>query len=266
VSADGPRENKPGEKEKCLAARKIIDRIDWECEVYKKYSDANLGCKIGISSGIDWFFKNVEQGIILEDDCLPSQSFFWFCEELLNKYKNNEKIMMISGDNFQNGRQRGDGSYYFSKFSHIWGWATWRRAWEHYSVNMEGYPKFKQDKKINAIWSKEYIRKYWLDTFDQAYENKIDTWDYQWAFSIWKMDGLCVIPNYNLISNIGFRDDATHTKSASKLANQKIQSMDIIKHPSKIEQNKKADNYYSKFFKKSLFKKILNKINALPNL
>ena len=266
VSADGPRENKPGEKEKCLAARKIIDRIDWECEVYKKYSDANLGCKIGVSSGIDWFFKNVEQGIILEDDCLPAQSFFKFCEELLEKYKNNEKIMMISGDNFQNNRRRGDDSYYFSKLSHIWGWATWRRAWEHYSVNMEGYPKFKQDKKINAIWSKEYIRKYWLDTFDQAYENKIDTWDYQWAFSIWKMDGLCVIPNYNLISNIGFRDDATHTKSANKLANQKIQSMDIIKHPFKIEQNKKADNYYSKIFKKSLFKKILNKINALYNL
>jgi len=266
VSADGPRENKPGEKEKCLATRKIIDQVDWECEVYKKYSDVNLGCKLGVSSGIDWFFKNVEQGIILEDDCLPAQSFFKFCEELLEKYKNNEKIMMISGDNFQNSRQRGDGSYYFSKFSHIWGWATWRRAWEHYSVNMEGYPKFKQDKKINAIWSKEYIRKYWLDTFDQAYENKIDTWDYQWAFSIWKMDGLCVIPNYNLISNIGFRDDATHTKSANKLANQKIQSMDIIKHPFKIEQNKKADNYYSKIFKKSLFKKILNKINALYNL
>ena len=266
VSADGPRENKPGEKEKCQDARKIIDRVDWRCEVYKKYSAVNLGCKIAVSSGLNWFFKNVEQGIILEDDCLPAQSFFKFCEELLEKYKNNEKIMMISGDNFQNSRQRGDGSYYFSKFSHIWGWATWRRAWEHYSVNMEGYPKFKQDKKINAIWSKEYIRKYWLDTFDQAYENKIDTWDYQWAFSIWKMDGLCVIPNYNLISNIGFRDDATHTKSANKLANQKIQSMDIIKHPFKIEQNKKADNYYSKIFKKSLFKKILNKINALYNL
>ena len=266
VSADGPRENKPGEKEKCQDARKIIDRVDWRCEVYKKYSAVNLGCKIAVSSGLNWFFKNVEQGIILEDDCLPAQSFFKFCEELLEKYKNNDKIMMISGDNFQNGRQRGDGSYYFSKFSHIWGWATWRRAWEHYSVNMEGYPKFKQDKKINAIWSKEYIRKYWLDTFDQAYENKIDTWDYQWAFSIWKMDGLCVIPNYNLISNIGFRDDATHTKSANKLANQKIQSMDIIKHPFKIEQNKKADNYYSKIFKKSLFKKILNKINALYNL
>ena len=266
VSADGPRENKPGEKEKCQDARKIIDRVDWRCEVYKKYSAVNLGCKIAVSSGLNWFFKNVEQGIILEDDCLPAQSFFKFCEELLEKYKNNEKIMMISGDNFQNSRQRGDGSYYFSKFSHIWGWATWRRAWEHYSVNMEGYPKFKQDKKINAIWNKKYIRKYWTNIFDQVYENKIDTWDYQWAFSIWKMDGLCVIPNYNLISNIGFRDDATHTKSANKLANQKIQSMDIIKHPFKIEQNKKADNYYSKFFKKSLFKKILNKINALYNL
>jgi len=266
VSADGPRENKPGEKEKCLATRKIIDQVDWECEVYKKYSDVNLGCKLGVSSGIDWFFKNVEQGIILEDDCLPAQSFFKFCEELLEKYKNNEKIMMISGDNFQNSRQRGDGSYYFSKFSHIWGWATWRRAWKYYDVSMTDYPKFKQEEKINAIWNKKYIRKYWTNIFDQVYENKIDTWDYQWAFSIWKMDGLCVIPNYNLISNIGFRDDATHTKSANKLANQKIQSMDIIKHPFKIEQNKKADNYYSKIFKKSLFKKILNKINALYNL
>ncbi len=287
ITADGPRNNE--EKKLCNKTRKIIEQVDWECEIKKNYSNKNLGCKIGVSSGINWFFKHVEAGIILEDDCLPNQSFFYFCKELLERYKDNKKIMMISGDNFQNKKQHGNGSYYFSKMCHIWGWATWKRAWQHYDVNMKDYPEFKKQNKINTIWGKKYIQKYWIKIFDQIYNKEIDTWDYQWVYSVWKQNGLSIIPNVNLISNIGFRDDATHTKSPNKLANKQLQTLKKIKHPQKIIQSKKADNYFlynsikkgtNNYFLykithmiKSIFKRfwtaspksIYNKINKLLN-
>ncbi len=228
--SDGARNEE--EKKLVEETRKIIDQVDWNCEVKTNFSDKNLGCKIRVSSGIDWFFDNVEQGIILEDDCLPDQSFFWFCEELLNKYKNNETIMHIGGTNFQNGKQRGNASYYFSKYAHIWGWATWKKAWKHYDINLT--------------------------------DSDIDTWDYQWQNSVEKNNGICIIPNKNLVSNIGFDKRATHTtKKESAKANIKTKTINQIAHPRKIEINKKADNYSQKiFFNKNpnLFKKIYIKL------
>lgn len=144
ISADGPRENKPGEFEKCQITRDIVRQVDWDCEVYTNFRDKNLGCKIAVSSAIDWFFENVEEGIILEDDCLPSFSFFRFCEELLEKYRDDERIMQIGGTNLLSEWQRSDDSYYFSKYGAIWGWATWRRAWQYYDVNMKLWPEVKK--------------------------------------------------------------------------------------------------------------------------
>jgi hypothetical protein len=128
VVADGPRSTRPGEAEKCAATRAIIDQVDWECEVLTNYSDVNLGCRHRVSSGLDWVFEQVEEAIILEDDCLPHPTFFRFCEELLEWYRHDHRIVAISGDNFQNGHQSGEFSYYFSRYVHIWGWATWRRG------------------------------------------------------------------------------------------------------------------------------------------
>jgi len=244
VSADGPRENKPGEKEKCQDARKIIDRVDWRCEVYKKYSAVNLGCKIAVSSGLNWFFKNVEQGIILEDDCLPAQSFFKFCEELLEKYKNNEKIMMISGDNFQDGRSRGEGSYYFSALSHIWGWAGWADRWQFYDVELNNLP----DDEFLKKYFKGQALEYWQKIFKRIKNKEIDTWDYQWAFTIWRSNGLTILPNINLVSNIGFGAEATHTKSDSKLANRQAHELGAIVHPLSLLRNIEADDYTFKHF------------------
>lgn len=242
--------------------RKIIDQVDWNCEVYKNYSNKNLGCKIRVSSGIDWFFENVEQGIILEDDCLPSRSFFWFCEELLEKYKDEEKVTMISGDNFQDGIQRGGASYYFSLFNHIWGWATWKRAWKYYDVKMKDYPDFKKENRVNNFWENPIVRKYWINIFNNVYKNKIDTWDYQWTYAMWKQGGLSIIPNVNLIKNIGFGSEATHTKT-DKSGKMVLDTSEIVSlmHPKLIIQDKEADEYSTNRFgiNKPIQKKILLK-------
>ena len=129
ISADGPRENKVGEKQKCLTVRSIFDNIDWDCEVKTLFQEKNLGCKIAATTAVTWFFQSVEEGIIIEDDCLPNKSFFLFCQKMLATYRKHEAIMHISGTNFQFGNKRGEASYYFSRCIHMWGWATWRRAW-----------------------------------------------------------------------------------------------------------------------------------------
>jgi len=160
IAADGSPPDREGEIEKCQKSRKIATSVDWDCEVKTLFRDKNLGCKIAISSAIDWFFENVEEGIILEDDCLPHQSFFWFCQELLEYYRNDTRIMHISGDNFQFGRKRGEGSYYFSKYSHVWGWATWRRAWKCFDINMKSFEEFKAENQINSIFQSKQQQKY----------------------------------------------------------------------------------------------------------
>lgn len=267
VASDGPRKNKVGEKELVEKTRRmVLDMIDWECEVKTLFRDENLGCKVAVSSAIDWFFENVEAGIILEDDCLPDQSFFRYCGELLEKYKDDERIMIISGDNFQDNAKYGDGSYYFSKNINIWGWATWRRSWKKYDVNMQTYPDFRKSNKINSISSRLLIQRFWISIFDAMFAGKIDTWDYQWVYAIWANNGLSISPNINLISNIGFRNDATHTKGEGhKFANMKTVSLDRIKHPGMITRNMVADeifykkNYSSLYLFLFMIKKILQK-------
>ena len=182
VSADGPRLNKEGEFELCMETRKIIEGVDWPCEVYTNFSAKNLGCKQGVSSAITWFFNNVEEGIILEDDCLPELSFFSFCEELLSKYRNTDNIKLISADNFQFGKKFGEASYYFSSFPHIWGWATWRRVWQEYDLEMKTYPDFKKNNQIAEIFESKEIQKFWLKLFDNLHANKVDTWDVQMVY------------------------------------------------------------------------------------
>ena len=217
IAADGPREGTEGEKEKCEQARKVIEQVDWNCEVKTLFRDKNLGCKIADTFAIDWFFENVDEGIILEDDCLPSQSFFWFCQELLEYYRADTRIMMISGNNFQFGKVRGEGSYYFSKYAHLWGWATWRRAWRYYDVDMKSFEKFKIESQINNIFRIKQQQKYWTKIFQSVYDGKIDTWCYQWAYTCFINNGLCIMPNVNLVSNIGFGADSTHTKEENNI-------------------------------------------------
>jgi hypothetical protein len=264
VIADGPRTNVAGEREKCEEARAVIKGVDWNCQVLTNFSDINLGCRERVSSGLSWVFDNVPEAIILEDDCLPDPSFFQFCDELLEKYRDDERIGMISGDNFQNGIKRGDGNYYFSQFCHIWGWASWARAWNKYDVNLAQWPKLKDKDWLGSLGFSETETTYWQKKFDQVYSGQQDTWDYQWIFTCWFHNMLAVMPNTNLISNIGFGHQATHTTAESIYANMATKPINFpLHHPSQVTQNIDADHYTSRhMFSSSLWRRIFGKVQA----
>jgi len=245
VAADGPRPGKEGDAEKCQAVREIIKQVDWDCEVKTLFCERNTGCKEAVRSAITWFFEHVEEGIILEDDCLPSDSFFPFCAELLEKYRNDERIMMISGDNFQDGIQRGDASYYFSSIPWIWGWATWRRSWKLCDREMQTFPRFVKENRMQSLSADRAVQNYRWSDFIATYEGRINTWDFQWIYSVLINHGLCICPQINLVSNIGCSSESTHTSDAnSTLANIPLGEIDKISHPWAILPDVLADKYF----------------------
>ena len=261
VIADGPRPDRENDVEKCVAARKIIEQVDWECQVLKNYADDNLGCKRRVASGLDWVFSMVEEAIILEDDCLPHPTFFPFCQDLLERYRDDKRIMTISGNNFQYGHKRTQDSYYFSRYAHVWGWATWRRAWKCYQVDMNLWPEVRAGQwlfdifgsmradvksgqcRFDVMGSMKAIE-YWYKIFDATYGGRIDTWDYQLIFASWLQNALHILPNVNLVSNIGFGADATHTKVLRKCANMPVKEVSFpLQHPPFIIRDAAADDY-----------------------
>ena len=258
ISADGPRPDKKEEAQKCAEARKVIQRIDWKCDLKTNLSEKNLGCRVGVSSGIHWFFVHVTEGIILEDDCVPDISFFHFCETLLKRYRTDARIMHIGGVNFQDGRVRGTGSYYFSNISHIWGWATWKRAWEKYDVNVSTYPQVLEQNLFSTVFSDPATRRYWKKNIDLVYKKKKDTWDVQWQYAVSINNGLSILPNVNLVSNIGFDAHATHTiDNFNTLANRPSSHVDTLTHPAFIVPDKEADAYtLSKYLNPNKIKKL----------
>ncbi len=245
VIADGPREDLPNERARCDETRAIIEEIDWDCEIFKNYSDKNLGCQQRIYSGLNWVFEHVESAIILEDDCLPHPSFFPFCEELLQTYKDDERIAAISGNNFQFGRKRTENSYYFSRYPHCWGWATWRRAWSHCDVAMDSWPSVRQKKYLSSVFSNSSSIRYWTFKFQNTYEKKIDSWFFPWTLSCWLQNGLAILPSRNLVTNIGCGVDGTHHLSRkTPLANIPTSPMEFpLKHPSFMVRNSQADAF-----------------------
>ncbi|MFA6990383.1 MAG: hypothetical protein WC197_09960 [Candidatus Gastranaerophilaceae bacterium] len=240
VSADGPRLDKENEEEKCARTRAVIDQVDWDCEVKTLFREKNLGCKDAVSSGITWFFDNVEQGIIIEDDCLVSLSFFKYCEELLEKYKYDKRIMHISAENPLNS-SFGEASYYFSKIPHIWGWATWKRAWDLYDVEFKEFDDFIKNNMIKNVFELKEAQKYWNKIFTRVKEGKINTWDYQWTYTLFINNGISINPNYNMVSNIGFDcEDAAHTTGNASCANREAMEIENIIHPEFILPDKNA--------------------------
>lgn len=249
VVADGPRLTRLGEVEKVAAARAIIEQVDWPCEVLKNYADSNLGCKRRISSGLDWVFQTVEKAIILEDDCLPHPTFFRFCEELLEKYRDDERVMHISGDNFQFGHKRGESSYYFSRYAHVWGWASWRRAWQNYDVQMRQWTFVESQRLLLRDFANPSERRFWNAKWDEVCMGKIDTWDFQWAFACLMQGSLSIVPNVNLVSNIGFGLDSTHTSGVSMVVNMPIVAVEFpLVHPRLFMRDVDADKYVSNLF------------------
>jgi hypothetical protein len=250
VVADGPRLNKSNEDEKCSATRAIIEQVDWPCEVVKCYSDVNMGCKLRVSTGLDWIFNTVESAIIIEDDCLPNKTFFQFCEDMLNKYWDDERIMMISGTNYLGEWKSKIQSYHFSYYGGIWGWASWRRAWQYYDVNMRLWADQEMKDRVKDVISdeKQYMAR--EKSFEETFLGRIDTWDYQWSLARLLQSGLSIVPAVNLVSNLGFRDDATHTKSQSHLANM---SNNLLNFPLKFNDFTVVDREYDRL----LFEKIV---------
>lgn len=264
VVADGSRPDKPGEAEKCAAARAVIEGVDWDCEVLKNYSDVNLGCKRRVSSGLDWVFDNVEEAIILEDDCLPSPSFFMYCQELLEYYRNDTRVMQISGSNFFDSCM--EESYFFSKYGPIWGWATWKRAWKHYDVTMRFWPMVKQKKLHYDFCFNANEAKVREETFDAIYSGTIDTWDFQWVFTRYINSGLSITPAENLVTNIGCGEDATHTKNKSDIRafRERKELASPLKHPVFMIKNFELDQlYFENLIKQKDQPNFLNKLQTI---
>lgn len=243
IIADGPRVGHPTDRDRCQEVREIVSNIDWPCKVHRLYADQNMGCKLRVSSGLTWVFEQVESAIILEDDCVPHPDFFTFCDELLDRFAHDPLVGVITGNNFQNGKKRGNASYYFSKYNHCWGWATWRRAWEGYQVDIPYWPAW----KISADWTKKMPnpieRKVWTNILDRVWRGEVDTWDYQWTAWVWRKGMLTATPNVNLVTNIGFGPDATHTVAEDDIGGLATDSLGPLIHPISIKQNVAADKY-----------------------
>lgn len=264
--SDGPRTNRASESAILNEVQeKILAQIDWPCEIITRFEPKNEGPRLAIGKAITWFFEHEEEGIVLEHDCVPNQSFFHFCQELLTHYRHDERIMHISGDNFQFGNWRGDGSYYFSKLNHIWGFATWRRAWKQYDVAMKAYPEFREKGKVNTQIDFARGQKIWTDTFDKTFSGALQTWDYQWTFAMWLKDGFAILPNKNLVSNVGFDALALNTTNPNhRLANMETFDIKDIAHPSVVEIDAKADKYsINEVFNPTILKFALRKFGLI---
>lgn len=224
IAADGARKNRDGEAEKVERLRKyLVEHVDWPCEVKTLFRAENLGCKVAVSSAITWFFEHEEMGIILEDDCLPSASFYTFCNELLVRYKDDNRVWQVSGYNLLDSAYATKNSYLFSNFGFCWGWATWRRAWKHFDGEMTLWP----EAKAQGITSSYPFMPSRNATWEETYQGKIDTWDYQWNFTMASNSALSAVPVENMIKNIGFTPDATHT-FVDDAGRGKLENKDIV--------------------------------------
>jgi hypothetical protein len=234
IACDGARANRPEEKTRVQEVRKyVLDNIDWSCNVHTLFRENNLGCGRAVSSAIDWFFQHEEMGIILEDDCLPNESFFSFCKENLLKYRYNDQIYHINGSSLYLRPYAHNESYFISKFPMIWGWATWRRAWHYYNFSMKDF-----DPKKNKL----ELTSFWIRAFLKVKKGEIDTWDYQWVYTIWKNKGKIINPKFSLIKNIGFNSNATHTQTQPTWFNEiQYGTIDKIIHPTDLNRNINID-------------------------
>lgn len=244
VVADGPKTDRSADKERCAATRSIINNIDWDCNLLTNYAEENMGLRKRIISGIDWVFEKVDRAIFLEDDCVPDTTFFKFCALQLDRYVEDPRIMTVSGNNFQQGRRRTDYSYYFSRFNHCWGWATWRRAWQYYDDEMTLWPEVRDGEWLMDILHDPVAVEYWRRIFQSAYDDHIDSWAYRWTFSCWIQSGLTILPSVNLVTNIGFGEDATHTNVLNSKLDVAACGMDFpLKHPPFMIRDERADDF-----------------------
>ncbi len=245
VVADGARSDRPDDQALCLETRAIVESARAHCEVRVNYSDINMGCKNRIATGLDWVFSQVTEAIVLEDDCLADVSFFEYCDELLKRYRDCNDIHMISGSNYLMGRKFTEASYYFSRCYHIWGWATWSRAWKDFDVRMRRWPKLRESDWVENYLPTKEMSKVARYFFNETYAGRVDTWDYQWVLSGWLNNAYAIVPTVNLVTNIGFGAQATHLHNEDDpFANLHATSMKMpMKHPEMRIVDEAADLY-----------------------
>lgn len=236
VVADGPRPERPGEAALCAQTRAVCEAVDWNCELLTNYSDTNLGCKRRVGSGVEWVFASVPEAIILEDDCLPEPSFFRFCQEMLERYRDDARVHMVRGTNVLRGKRVGADSYYFSRFYNIWGWASWARACQGYDIDMRAWPALRDQGWLERYLPHPDMARLVRYFFDETHDGRIDTWDYQWSLNGWRRGGLAIVPECNLISNIGFGADGTHERN-DQAALARLPTAPLrfpLRHPSQV--------------------------------
>lgn len=267
IAADGARAEREGETEKVQELRNyLVSSVDWPCEVKTLFRDTNLGCKYAVSGAISWFFDHEEQGIILEDDCLPSQSFFGYCESLLNKYNDDESVFLISGDGRATQNVSITNDYSFVKYPMIWGWASWARVWKQYDPELSEWPSTKAE-VIPRVSVRKATRQFWSIAFESMFNKKIDTWDFQFVFLLLKNSARCIVPRVNLITNIGFGEGATHTHDASS-ESANLPRFEIplpLKHDGYDLESARLNEFYDRveFSQPSLIGRIIRKVKAL---
>ncbi|MEO1526916.1 MAG: glycosyltransferase family 2 protein [Planctomycetota bacterium] len=241
--SDAARPDREGEDELVRRTRSIGEQVDWPCDVHRLYADENLGCARRISSAITAALELVDRLIILEDDCIAHQDFYGYCDNLLERYADDERVMAVSGNNFQRGHVRGDASYYFSAYPHCWGWATWRRAWQHFDLQLSEWPDFRDEGNLKNFCGGSEQLAYWTHTFDDCHAGRIDSWAYPWTCCCWMNHGLTALPNVNLVSNIGFNEAATHTRRKSACSELTTASLGPITHPPHVARHFQADQF-----------------------
>jgi hypothetical protein len=256
LACDGPRVNIPEELEKVNTVKKeVLNSIDWPCQIFNQFQDNNLGCGKHVKASIDWFFKNEESGIILEDDCVPNVDFYHFVEELLNRYKNEERIGMICGVNHFSKYYQCEDSYLFSRYKSCWGWGTWRRAWKHMDFEMKWIESNEKDLIIKNMGYGLISTFHWRNVLKKIKYNIVDTWDWHWYFSMAKQNQLAIFPKKNLVSNIGFSKEATHTFTKPSKNFTTVEEIEFpLIHPTRVKVN---DHFDRIFETKKLTKQVL---------
>jgi hypothetical protein len=246
VVADGPREDRAGEVALCAAVRAVVDRgIDWPCEVLRDYAPAHLGCARRVSSGLDGVFACEKTAIILEDDCVPEPTFFRYAEELLDYYQTDPRVFVVSGTNQQFRDFTCPHSYFFSRYNHCWGWATWARAWRHFDFTMKTWPDFVQSGELASFFRDPNLTARWRDILDPVARGEVDSWAYRWVFACWRNGALSALPRRALVKNIGFDKRATHTRRVRRELRELVtEPMRFpLVHPPRIERNAEADRH-----------------------
>ncbi|MCT0218412.1 glycosyltransferase family 2 protein [Synechococcus sp. CS-1329] len=244
VACDGPRATVADDQAACAATRALIDAaIDWPCRVERLYRHHNRGCRRGVSEAIDWFFDQVPEGIVLEDDVVPTADFFRYCALLLERYRHDGRIGAISGNNFQRARPRDGSSYYFSLYNHVWGWASWRRAWRSYDAELASWPSFRDQGWLEQIGGRRFSR-YWSGCIERVWQGECDTWDYIWTYSCWRQGLLTCLPAVNLVENVGFgHAHATHTRHGPSPHRGTAALETELVHPAQLLRDRAADDF-----------------------